>query len=97
MGFGYLNALMRQLWNPSSKKQIFAGLFSTPMAFCLENRIHDARFMRPVIRRLVQPCLRATATPAGRFGAQRAAIPEIPPIVNFIGMPGLTSRRKVQD
>src|SRR5437762_1597264 len=72
--FGCLNALTVRVWNPSCKRQIFAGSFSTHTACCLESLVHAARFMHLVTRRPGRRHLRAIVIQADRSGAHREVI-----------------------
>src|SRR2546430_15552331 len=73
-GFGCLNALTMQVWNPSCGRQIFVGSFSTHTACYLESRVRVARFMHLVTRRPGWRHLRAIVIQADRFGAHREVI-----------------------
>src|SRR5260370_9254390 len=77
--FGCPNAHTYRVWTQFYRKQIFAGLFSTRTACCLENRGRASRFMRPAILQQGLLLLRATVTQADKSGARMKAIPQIQP------------------
>src|SRR6266487_2306828 len=83
-GFGCPNALTGRVWILFCKRRIFAGSFSMLTACYLEHRGRAVRFTHLVIRRPGRPLLRATAIPAGRFGAHREVILAPLLTVNFI-------------
>src|SRR4029077_9438909 len=88
--FGCLNALAVLVWNPSCKRQIFAGSFSTRTACCLESRVRVARFTHLVTRRPGRRRLHAIVIQAARFGAHREVILVTARTGSFIAMPDST-------
>src|SRR5436309_16067934 len=96
-GFGCLNALTVQVWNPSCGRQIFVGSFSTHTACYLESRVRVARFMHLVTRRPGWRHLRAIVIQADRFVADREVILVTPRTGSFIETADLTFQWNIRD